>query len=150
MKVQQLIKHIFHANNTPQEVALGVSVGIFIGFLPLYGLHLVLVLIAALLIRRANKIAILLGTNISMPLIIPFITWASYGIGRLLLPDDYPDLHWTLFKNFSYKDASMLLYPLFLGSIALGACCAVISYGITYRIARDRQRRMCGPSQAHH
>ena len=69
----------------PHGIALGVAIGSFIGILPLYGLHTVLCVIALFLIPRANKLAILVGTNISLPPTIATITWTAYDIGRLLL-----------------------------------------------------------------
>ncbi|MDD5060180.1 MAG: DUF2062 domain-containing protein, partial [Candidatus Omnitrophica bacterium] len=70
-KILKLLKF----NNTPQEIALGVGIGAFIAIMPVYGLHTVLVIIAALLIPRVNKIALLIGTNVSLPPTVPFITW---------------------------------------------------------------------------
>ena len=83
-------------DNDPSEVALGVAIGVFIAILPLYGLHTILVLTAAFFIRRANVIAMLVGTNISLPPTVPFITWAGYNIGRLMLGNKYAYMpSWT-------------------------------------------------------
>ncbi|MBF0384328.1 MAG: DUF2062 domain-containing protein [Candidatus Omnitrophica bacterium] len=54
-------------NNTPQETAFGISIGVIIAVMPLYGLHTLLCVISASLIPRANKTAILTGTNVSLP-----------------------------------------------------------------------------------
>ncbi|MBF0533156.1 MAG: DUF2062 domain-containing protein, partial [Candidatus Omnitrophica bacterium] len=51
---------ILKSNTLPEEIALGVAIGVFISILPLYGLHTLLVVIAALLIRKSNKLAILI------------------------------------------------------------------------------------------
>jgi len=50
--------------------------------MPLYGFHTLLCVIFAFLIPRANKIAILIGTNISLPPTVPFITWTGYNIRK--------------------------------------------------------------------
>jgi len=142
LQIKEFLKNFIHLNHTPREIALGIAIGVFIGILPLYGLHAILALIIALVVRPANKIAILLGTNISLPPMVPFITWAGYNMGRLMLSKDYPDLSWTMFRNFSYKDIFALYYPLFLGSLLLGFACAVIFYFLTYQIVLHRHKKM--------
>ena len=127
-------------NNTPQEIALGVAIGVFIAILPLYGLHTIMVVMAALLVKRANKIAMLLGTNISLPPSVPFITWAGYSIGRWVLASHDPALSWSAFRGFTYKKFLDHYYPLFVGSYILGLACAVIFYFLTWGFMNRRRR----------
>lgn len=132
---------LFKEHHDPHGVALGVAIGAFIGILPLYGLHTVLCVVALFLIPRANKLAILLGTNISIPPTVATITWTAYDIGRLLLPDkNYPPLSLEYLKGFNISKASEFYYPLFIGSLALGVIVAVILYVVTWIIA-DRFRK---------
>ena len=124
------------AHNDPHEIALGVAIGSFIAILPLYGLHTVLCVIAAILIPRANKLAMLLGTNVSLPPTVATITWTAYDIGRLILVNkDYPPLSWEYIRNFKVSRVSEFYYPLFIGSVVLGLLCAVVFYFITLAIA---------------
>ena len=128
-------------HDNPHEIALGVAIGSFIGILPLYGLHTVLCLIALFLIPRANKLAILLGTNVSLPPTVATITWTAYDIGRLVLINKhYPPLSWEYLKNFKFSNGSEFYYPLFIGSVVLGLLVAGILYLITWKIA-DRFRK---------
>lgn len=129
-------------NNSPSEIALGVAVGVFIAIMPLYGFHTIIVIIAALLIRRINKIAILIGTNISTMLTFPFITWGSYSIGRLVSGNNYPPLQWQTFKYFSYKTVLNFFYPLFIGSLILGLVLSVVFYYITFWFFIRREKRL--------
>jgi len=115
-------------NNTPENIALGVAIGIFIGVTPLYGFHTVIVIIMAMLIPRTNKIAILIGSNISIPPTAPFISWGGYWIGRFILGNQYPAIEWTYLKHFRYSNIREILLPLFLGSFILGLILAVCSY----------------------
>jgi uncharacterized protein (DUF2062 family) len=128
-------------NNTPHEIALGVSIGVFIAILPLYGFHTLLVLIAAVLVRPANKIAILAGTNISLPPTLPFITWAGYEIGRAILGGKFPPLGWLDFKNITLEKIASLYPALFLGSFILGISCAIIFYFLTFLLVRKLKSR---------
>jgi len=100
-KLKELLLRLIKSHHTPREIAFGVAVGVFISILPLYGLHTILVIAAACLIRRTNKIAILIGTNFSLPPTLPFITWAGYETGRLVLGGDYPYLSWQVFKSLA-------------------------------------------------
>lgn len=140
--LKQRIIALLKLNNTPHEIALGVAIGVFIAITPLYGFHTIMVIIAAFLIRRVNKLAILLGTNVSTTLTFPFITCAGYSIGRFILGDSYPPLHWSTFKHFNYKQLLHFYFPLFIESIVLGLILAVFFYFITlwFIIARNKSK----------
>ena len=90
-----------------------------------------MVIIAAIIVRRTNKIAILAGTNISIPATLPFITWTGYDIGRSILRNNYPPLSWHFFENITFKKVADFYLPLFIGSVILGLILAVIFYFIT-------------------
>ncbi len=135
-KFKRIAVRLLRLNNSPQEIALGVAIGVFIGILPVYGLHTVLVVIAAILVRPANKIAIFLGTSISLPPTVPPITWAGYEIGRCILNGKFEPLSWSVFKNITFQKICSYYQPLFLGSVVLGIICAVIFYFITFFIVK--------------
>lgn len=144
-KFKRFVVKLLRYNNTPREIALGIAIGVFIGTLPLYGLHTVLVVIAAFLVRPSNKIAIFLGTNVSLPPTIPFITWAGYEIGRLILWGSYDSLRWADFKSISWNKVLSLYRPLFLGSVVLGIVLGIIAYFLTYfLVSRWKARRKHG------
>ncbi len=144
MKLKESLLHLLKLNNTPHDIALGVAVGVFIAILPVYGFHTLLMIIAAILIRRANKIAIFLGTNISLPPTVPFITWAGYEIGRAILKDSFAPLSWSDFRYMTFQKFTRLYPPLFLGSIILGIISALVFYFfvlIVVWIIKKRERR---------
>ena len=140
-KFKKIAVRLLRFNNTPQEIALGVAIGVFIGILPVYGLHTVLVIISAILVRSANKIAIFLGTSISLPPTIPPITWAGYEIGRCILKGRFEPLSWSVFKNITFQKICSYYQPLFLGSVILGLICAVIFYFIVFFTAKSLSLR---------
>ena len=142
-KFKKIVVRLLRLNNSPQEIALGVATGVFIGILPVYGLHTLLVIIAAILIRPANKIAILLGTNISLPPTVPAITWAGYEVGRHVLGGNFEPLSWSVFKNITLQKISSYYKPLFIGSLILGLVCELIFYILTFfviKIIRSRKK----------
>ena len=57
---------LWRSNISPNEIALGVAIGVFIGITPLYGFHIIMATISAFTIKRVNKVAIFLGMNISL------------------------------------------------------------------------------------
>ena len=133
---------VLKEHHNPHEVALGVAIGSFIGILPLYGLHTVLCLVVLFLIRRANKLAILLGTNVSVPPTVATITWTAYDIGRILLINKhYPPLSWEYLKNFKISKVSEFYYPLFVGSVVLALLVAVVLYLITWIVANQFRKK---------
>lgn len=140
MSVKEILSRVMSmlkAHHEPQEIALGVAIGSFIAILPLYGFHTLLCIIAALLIPRANKLAILLGTNVSLPPTVATITWTAYDIGRFLLAHhNYPPVSWEYIRNFKITKVSEFYYPLFVGSVVLGLLCAIVLYLITLIIAK--------------
>lgn len=140
-RFKESIVRLAKLHNTPHEVALGVAIGVFIAILPVYGLHTLLMLLAIAIIRPVNKIAILVGTNISLPPTLPFITWAGYNIGRLILgAKKYPQLSHNMFKGLTYKSISSFYYPLLLGSFLLGLICAIIFYFLTRWFMNKRMK----------
>lgn len=146
VKIKELLKKLVTTHTSPHEISLGVAIGVLIGCTPLYGLHTLLFLAFAFLIRPANKIAMFLGTNVSLPPTLPIISWLGYSIGRTVLPGDYPPISWSMLKDLSLKDFLSLYYPLLVGSLILGAIAGVIFYVITYGLIifhRAQNKRTC-------
>jgi uncharacterized protein (TIGR03546 family) len=140
--LKEKFKNLYHSQATPAEIALGIAIGVFIGVLPLYGFHLLLWLLAAFLVPQANKLAIFVGTNISLPATIPLITWTAYEIGRRTLGgEQYPPFNFMFFENIDLKNISSYYYPLFIGSIILGLVCACIFYAVSYTVVDLKQKR---------
>ena len=142
-KLKEKIRSLLKLRNDPAEIALGVAIGVFIAILPVYGLHTIMVIAAAFLIRRANIIAMFVGTNISLPPTVPFITWAGYNMGRLMLGKRYPYIPCFTFKGFSYKGIMNFYYPLLLGSLILAFICAIVFYYLTLNFMNKRRKAAC-------
>lgn len=140
-KFKKILVKLIQQHNSPHEIALGAGIGAFISVLPVYGLHTVLVILAAIIVRPANKIAIFLGTNLSLPPTIPFITWAGYEIGRFILKKNLPPLDWGFFKNLTFQKITSFHQPLFLGSLVLGVICAIVVYGLTFFVVKKVKER---------
>lgn len=69
---------------SPRRTSLSVFVGLFIGALPLYGLHLPLCL-AVCVPLRLDAVTAYLAANISNPFVAPFLLLAQLQTGALVL-----------------------------------------------------------------
>ena len=159
---------ILHTDDSPERIARGIAVGLFTAWLPLFGLHIILSLIFATILR-ANKAMALLFIWVSNPLTALFIYYPSYRVGRFLLgffrqtPTVDPEQIETLFADtLSVKRIVLEFFTIdlwkqiwdvftkvglemFIGGILLGFIVAKISYWISVtlikRVRTRRQRR---------
>lgn len=131
---------LFSIKDSPHRISLAFSLGVFIGMSPLLGIHTVLGILVAW-IFRLNKLATLVGVYVTNPwTIVPIYTFSTWvgakclGLNRII-----PDVDWshaslkTLLGDFSH-----LLVPFVLGTLLIGAICAVMSYVIIFSIVRRR------------
>ena len=140
-RAKQKIQHLLSLNNTPREIAFGVSLGVFIGITFPYGLHTLIAILLSVFIPRTNKIAIIGGTYVSIPPTVPFIVWAGYEVGCFILQKNYPVLSWPYFKSITYQKVLELYYPVFVGSLVLGIFSAFCAYFIAFNIARSLKKQ---------
>ena len=149
----------------PERIARGVYAGIFACFSPFFGLHMIVAILAAKLLR-GNVIAALIATFLSNPFTLPFLASASLHVGYLLLrmplenikvrpfmretggffedlwhnfialfTDDVVD--WGASSHF-YDD---IFLPYFLGGIFIGSVLGLLSYYATVPTVRLYQKR---------
>lgn len=118
---------------TPDEIAKGVALGIFIGMTPTMGFQMPIALFCAVLLKE-NKLAAVLGVWITNPVTAPFIYALEYETGRLLLGMSRLQLpqEFTLesFKTFGWE----LLIPLCTGSLIYGVLSAALAFALTLRL----------------
>lgn len=69
---------------SPARMSVSVAVGVFIGATPLYGLHSILVALIAV-VFRLNFAAALMGSQVSLPPLAPFLIFGSISLGHLIL-----------------------------------------------------------------
>jgi uncharacterized protein (DUF2062 family) len=141
----------------PERIALGLALGIFIGFLPIMGIQMAVVSIFALPLR-ANLKAAIAGVWISNPITVIPLYYANYRFGLLFLPAreadretfgaaierasdwDWSDIWGSLCNLFDF--GADILGPLWLGSAILGVVFGVPTYFATKRLViRYRARR---------
>lgn len=120
---------------SPPEVGLSVGIGLFIGCLPLYGLHLPLC--AAICVPLGLDLVLAyLAANISNPFIAPLLAVAEVEIGALLLtghavPFELEAARRTGIAGFALQAA--------LGSVVLGFLLGVAGGGAAAWVALRRE-----------
>lgn len=164
---------ILHIDDSPERIARGIAAGLFTAWLPLFGLHIIMALVIAAILR-ANKIMALLFIWVSNPLTALFIYYPSYRLGRTILglfqkePTIQPEQMESMFEQalstkriileFFTVDLWKQIWEVFaqtglemlIGGILLGLIVARIGYWISlklvkgFRARRRRRRRRAG------
>ena len=119
---------------SPARVALAVALGLFIGCLPVYGLHFVLCVLVCLPFGLDLVLAYLVA-NISNPLLAPFLITLEVEIGSLLTTG-----HHAAFTMKQAKQTGILgfVWQALVGSVVVGAAFGALGSGIAYFIASRR------------
>jgi len=133
---------------SPRQLAFAVSLGIFIGASPLWGLHTLLAVGAAFLFKL-NKSAVLLASFISNPWFAPFLIYADLHLGSLLIRGQSAPLALHEIKVvFKHADWHHLLesylVPYFWGAFLLAFLLAVCCYFLTLLVSRRAGAREKG------
>ena len=111
---------IMRLPGSPQALALGVAIGLFLAFTPTLGVQMLLAAVLAAGLR-ASKAAALAAVWISNPLTAAPIYAATYGVGVWVRPDSGPIL------------------ALSVGGVLLGLLAALVGYGVVYRVMCRRE-----------
>src|SRR3989338_5028457 len=85
-KIKALWEKLLHQEASPDQIAGGFALGLFVSFLPFPGLQTLLALAAAFLLRT-NKVACLIGLNLHLMVlpVIPLLFWVEYEFGKVIL-----------------------------------------------------------------
>lgn len=80
-----VVYRVLHADDTPHRIALGVSIGLFVATSPLFGLHTILALILAMILRANRAIAIAAAWVCNPATFLP-ILWFNWFVGQAVIP----------------------------------------------------------------
>ncbi len=126
------------------SIALGCSLGIFIGFMPIIPFQAITVITLAF-VFRANKIAAFTCTFISnVANVVPFYTML-YMVGSLFMPFESVRFDPGLMAEFDIRvmlDQSWrLLVVMMLGGVIMGVPSSIAMYFISLKIILTYRRR---------
>ncbi|WP_244147286.1 DUF2062 domain-containing protein [Desulfonatronovibrio hydrogenovorans] len=130
---------------SPHSVAMGLSVGVFVGCLPIIPFQTVVALGLAFAFR-CNKIAAALGTWVTNPLYAPFVYYGLYLVGKMIIPVgrkefDPEDLTLMNIVGIGWDFFGLMLF----GGIVVGLVLSMSTYLASVRIIRsyhDRRARI--------
>ncbi|AQS41937.1 MAG: Hypothetical protein BHV28_12520 [Candidatus Tokpelaia hoelldobleri] len=144
--LRYLGKRILRMQASPHAIALGLAIGIFAAFTPLYGFHIILAMVIAWLFSGSVASAAI-GTMIANPLTIPLIFSATYALGRTIAgigADVEPlpfDEFFVLFVDHDFTRLWDALLQLLIGSAVLGGVVAALSYVLAFKATRRFRNR---------
>ncbi|GEM_PF-608765 len=143
-------RKLLQLDDTPESIALGAAVGMFIAWTPTVGIQMVMVFLLALVIPM-NRLAAVIFIYISNPLtMIPFY-YLSYLLGLQILGDQgmsYDEFlvffneiqevasretYWTAMKVFLEQLGYPVLKALTLGGTLIGILTAIPTYPLTLK-----------------
>ncbi len=153
--VKKHVRSLLELRDTPHAIAGGVAIGIFFGFIPLYGLKTLLCLAAAWLVRCSKLAAIVVVSlyDILAP-VVPFLMRLQYDVGYWLLshphhrPTKLEDHHIKLADMLNWTTFFDVGFPILVGSIVIAIPFTAVGYAATYAVASRRSSGKQLPSTA--
>ena len=140
MALRERLRIICCIKDSPHRISLAFATGVFIGMSPFLGIHTVLGILVAWLLRL-NKLATIIGVYVTNPwTIIPIYTFSTWigmkflGIGMIIPEVDWK--HMTLSRILN--EFSPILKPFFFGTLLIGTLSAILSYIVIYKIVKRR------------
>ena len=149
--------------DTPERISRGIACGIFVSFLPIFGLHFLAAALCAWIIR-GNILASLLGTFFGNPFTFPFMAVAAMETGNWILGQQgavrfaavmtaFGRASTELWNNFTaifttqdfYWDRLWIFFehvflPYFIGGIPTGFLGGLAGYLVFVHLIRAYQR----------
>ncbi len=125
---KQQIRMLILSDNSPDQIALGTAIGIFIACSPFLGTHTVTALGLALLFH-ASRPAALLGTFANNPISMAFIYFAEIKLGSWILGYSLamPKGLWSDFVEL-FSLGRQVILSLMVGFVIVGIVSAVGTY----------------------
>ncbi len=144
-----LLLDLLGREEPPERVAAAIALGIGVGFSPFIGIHFLIAIGLAFLLRL-NRIDALLGQFVGNPWTLPPVYAVGYAIGRQLLHYDrkkVPDLPWDrlLHRDFWHSFAGPTLRPrlasFIVGELVLAILIGLSAYLVVRGVLRLYHRR---------
>ncbi|MEM0899718.1 MAG: DUF2062 domain-containing protein [Pseudomonadota bacterium] len=138
-----MTKRVLRIKATPYAIAMGVAAGCFASFTPFLGLHFIIALVIAYILR-GSLLASALGTAVGNPLTFPAIWACTLGLGNTIMGD--PKARSDGFVT-AFMDQGVLavwepfLKPMVIGGVPLGLAAGAALFTITYFAVSKFQKR---------
>jgi uncharacterized protein (DUF2062 family) len=140
LALRDKIQLLFSVKDTPHRISIAFALGVFIGMSPLFGVHTLLGLAAAYVLKL-NKLVTIVGVYVTNPwTIIPIYTFSTWvGAKCLGMNKIVPAIDWSTITFSTFiKDLGPLLEPFIVGTVIISIISSVASYIIIYRLIKRR------------
>lgn len=118
-------------------IAKALGIGIFVGCSPFFGFHSFIVVLIAL-IFRFNVILLWVGTQISVPPMIPFLIFSSLSIGHRLMGKPFITDFAHINLSAAYQEFTMYFMGATVVGAVLGLAGALLCFLILSKIPRNK------------
>ena len=137
------------SDSPPETVAASFAIGVAISFTPLLGLHWVIALLLAFILKL-NKVDVLLGTLVVNPLTLPAVAAVAIPIGRILLRarrEAVAHLPWhEMFRRSFWTTAGPTMraigVQMAVGMFFLSVIAGALTYVILLNIIRHHRAKL--------
>ena len=130
--VRRLYLTLRTEHTSPNKLALGVAVGVFVGCTPLWGAHLALAVTLAWLFRL-NRVLVYAAANVANPLTVGPILFLELQVGHRLLSGTWMSLRLEDVREFGVTG---FVSALLIGGVLVGLAAAVVAWAIVYPAVR--------------
>jgi uncharacterized protein len=155
-RFRERVTAVFHLDEEPSRLAMGLAVGVFIGVTPFFFLHTLLA-IGVALVFRLNMAATITGAWINLPWFAPFVYAFCLELGEAVLSGDVR-LAWSFgelaeaagaflqtsarehagnFVQMFWDALFVASRPLFVGTTIVGGVAAVVTYFVALGAIRE-------------
>ncbi len=124
----------------PHTVALGLAIGVFVGFTPTIPIQTYIALAFAVLFR-GSKIAAIMGVWISNPLNMAAFYYLDFKVGKWILHSQvaFKPMDYSVFTLL--QEAQKMIKVMMVGGIFLGIPAGILTYLLTYQLVLRSKRR---------
>lgn len=113
---------------SPEKLARGMALGLFISTTPTFGIQMVLGLVLAAFFR-ISKLCALIGVQVTNALTAPFVYAGTYYLGALILDRPFKDEYLEdLSLSSLWELGPDVFLSLWVGGVIVGVALAVIGY----------------------
>jgi hypothetical protein len=145
MGFRDKLRGILGAKDTTHRIAMSFALGVLWGMSPLLGIHTIGAFFMAWMLGF-NRFVAVVGVYVTNPwTIVPIYSFSLWAGAKLIgMKQIIPDIDWKniTFRHFIYEMKDLIL-PFFVGTFAVGAVSAVISYFIIRSaVTRYRNRQL--------
>jgi uncharacterized protein (DUF2062 family) len=112
--------------------ALSLGFGVFMGIVPIWGFQLLIGIPIAIFFRM-NKVLFIAAANISFPPMIPFILYASYWLGQLIVTGE---VNHSLLDELTIDNMGKSVAPFVIGSMSLATSAGLTFFAVSYLLLK--------------